>query len=263
MDCLQRCCVNVTPLLAMMETHRVRLGIVVFCLLFAASSFADSLRVKVAEPFVDIHTGPGMGYPIFHVVEQDAPLTLLFRRGGWIKVQTARQREGWVPRHALQQTLDGTGDAPALTQLGHEDFLEGHWQASVLMGEFDGATSLSVGLGYRFTDNLIAEGMFTQSSGNFANNQMTEFNLQHHLYPRWRFSPYMMLGTGKVRIEPRATLARPANRDENMAFAGAGIKWYLARGFVLRSEYRSYVLFTEEDDNRDLEEWKVGFAVMF
>ncbi len=55
----------------------------------------------------------------------------------------------------------------------------------------------------------------------------------------------------------------PENRDENFAFAGAGLKAYLSRGFVLRGEYRSYVLFTQEDDNRNLEEWKLGFSVLF
>ena len=56
---------------------------------------------------------------------------------------------------------------------------------------------------------------------------------------------------------------RPENRDETLAFAGGGLKVYLARGFVLRGEYRSYVLFTEENDNRNLEEWKLGFSLLF
>ncbi|MED5387698.1 MAG: hypothetical protein VX793_02525, partial [Pseudomonadota bacterium] len=62
---------------------------------------------------------------------------------------------------------------------------------------------------------------------------------------------------------PRATLVRPENRDENYAVGGLGIKAYLSRGFVLRSEYRNYVLFTEENDNRNLEEWKIGFSALF
>lgn len=68
---------------------------------------------------------------------------------------------------------------------------------------------------------------------------------------------------GKASIEPRETLVRPENRDENYAVSGLGIKAYLSRGFVLRGEYRSYVLFTEENDNRNLEEWKIGFSALF
>ena len=228
-----------------------------------SSEPAPALQVKVAEPYVEVHTGPGRGYPVFHVVERHAPLTLLFQRAGWIKVETPRGRIGWVPRKALLKTLDGTGETPELQHLGYEDFTGGHWQASVLAGELDGVTSLAVGMGYRFTENFTAEAMFTQASGNFSNNKLLELNLQHQLFPRWRVSPYVMLGTGRASIEPRATLVRPETRAETLAFAGGGLKVYLARGFVLRGEYRSYVLFTEENDNRNLEEWKLGFSLLF
>ena len=196
------------------ETHRVRLVVVLLAMLVLSPMLADSpesspsLQVKVAEPYVEIRTGPGRGYPVFHVVERHAPLTLLFQRAGWIKVETPRGRIGWVPRKALLQTLDGSGETPELQHLGHEDFTGGHWQASVLAGELDGVTSLAVGLGYRFTENLTAEAMFTQASGNFSNNKLMELNLQHQLFPRWRVSPYTMLGTGRASIEPRATLVR-------------------------------------------------------
>ena len=251
------------------ETHPLRLVVVLLSMLVllpvkaVSSEPSPPLQVKVAEPYVDIHTGPGRGYPVFHVVERHAPLTLLFQRAGWIKVETARGRIGWVPRKALLSTLDGSGETPELQNLGHEDFTGGHWQASVLAGELEGVTSLAVGLGYRFTENLTAEAMFTQASGNFSNTKLIDFNLQHQLFPRWRISPYTMLGTGRASIEPRATLVRPEDRDETLAFAGAGLRAYLARGFVLRGEYRSYVLFTEENDNRNLEEWKLGFSLLF
>jgi uncharacterized protein YgiM (DUF1202 family) len=171
-----------------------------------AKSDAAAVRVKVAEPFVEIHTGPGRGYPVFHVVERDAPLTLEYRRAGWIKVSTVRGRVGWVPREALLATLDGSEQTPEMKSLGQEAFQAGHWQASVLMGELDEVSSLAFALGYRMTENLSAEAMFTQASGPFANNKLIDINLQHEMFPRWRVSPYVMLGTGRAKIEPRATV---------------------------------------------------------
>ena len=119
----------------------MRLVVVLLSVLAAlsVSAYADPasddalLQVKVAEPFVEVHTGPGRGYPVFHVVERDASLTLLFQRAGWIKVETLRGRVGWVPRRALTATLDGKGQPPVMTRLGHEAFLSGHWQASGLV----------------------------------------------------------------------------------------------------------------------------------
>ena len=34
----------------------------------------------------------------------------------------------------------------------------------------------------------------------------------------------------------------------------------LTRRFLLRAEYKSYVVFTSRDENEEVEEWKVGFA---
>lgn len=257
------------------KTHAVRsevllriLLLLLVCAGLCQTAVADTaqgeapLQVKVDASFVELHTGPGRGYPVFHVVERDAPLTLLFERAGWLKVETVRGRVGWVPREALLDTRDGTGAPPALAY-SSDEWQNHRWQATLLGGGYDGASSLGVAMGYRFTENLTAEAMYFLASGNFSNNKVLELNLQHQLFPVWRLSPYVMLGTGRATIEPRATLVRPENRKENYAQGGLGLKFYLARGFVLRTEYRSYVLFTEENQNRNIEEWKLGFSVLF
>ncbi|MCK0153417.1 outer membrane beta-barrel protein [Alcanivorax sp. S6407] len=223
---------------------------------------ADPVRVKVDVSFVEVHTGPGRGYPVFHVVERHAPLTLLFERAGWFKVETARGKVGWVSREALMDTVDGTGQAPKLAYT-LEEWQRHRWHAALLGGNLDGANSLAAAVGYRLTENITAEGMYTAASGDFSNNKLLEFNLQHQLFPQWRLSPFVMLGTGRASIEPRATLVQPESRGESYVHGGAGLKYYLSRGFLLRGEYRSYVLFTDENQNRDLEEWKIGFSVLF
>ncbi|MZR63566.1 SH3 domain-containing protein [Alcanivorax sp. DP30] len=258
----------------MLKTHAEYFEILlrVCCLVVCAGIFQPAiaeqsqttrpLQVKVEASFLELHTGPGRGYPVFHVVERNAPLTLLFERAGWIKVETVRGRVGWVPRKALLETRDGTGEPPALAY-SSEQWQNHRWQASLLGGSYDGASSLGVALGYRFTENITAETQYFLASGDFSNNDVFEINLQHQLFPAWRLSPYVMLGTGRATIEPRATLVRPENRKENYAQGGLGLKYYLARGFLLRTEYRSYVLFTEENQNRNIEEWKFGFSVLF
>jgi hypothetical protein len=48
-----------------------------------------------------------------------------------------------------------------------------------------------------------------------------------------------------------------------MANAGFGVRSYLARRFVFRAEYKSYVVFTSRDDNEEIGEWKAGFSFFF
>ena len=70
-------------------------------------------------------------------------------------------------------------------------------------------------------------------------------------------------GTGIVYIEPRATIVLPADRTDQTAFAGAGLRFYLTRRFFVRADYRWHTIFTSRDDNEELEEWKVLIACFF
>jgi len=66
-----------------------------------------------------------------------------------------------------------------------------------------------------------------------------------------------------VRISPKATIISPPERTQQTAYWGLGAKWYLTRRFIVRADYRSYVIFTKQDTNEDRNEWKAGFAFFF
>jgi hypothetical protein len=42
-----------------------------------------------------------------------------------------------------------------------------------------------------------------------------------------------------------------------------GGKYYLARNFVLRAEYKYSLVLTDRDENEDIKLWKMGFSVFF
>lgn len=233
------------------------------CLLAIGATAADLLRVQVSDPFIEVHTGPGRGYPVFHVVEQGAWIELLKRRTQWIKVRTPRGRVGWVYRTQLARTLDETGGYVALDDLGQEEFFRRHGEVAVMLGELDDITAMTVSLGFAFTENLQADLYWTEAQSDLASNRFLSLGIQHHLFPRWRISPYVLLGAGRVEIEPRTVLVRPDNRSERAVHAGGGVRVYLTRNFVFRGEYRSYVVLTDSNNNDELEEWRAGFGVLF
>jgi hypothetical protein len=81
--------------------------------------------------------------------------------------------------------------------------------------------------------------------------------------PEWRLSPFVTLGTGIVTIEPKATLVQPADRNDQTAYVGAGVRFYWTRRFFLRGEYRSHMVFTSRNENEEIDEWKLGLAFFF
>lgn len=233
---------------------------------FAATSTSAAERyrtVTVADPYLEMHTGPGRGYPKFHVVDRDESVQIIKRRTDWFLVRTDRGTEGWVNRGQMERTLQPAGDRLEFAASDQDDFTNSRWEAGVLAGDFGGANILSVYGGYSINPHVGIELWGSQILGNFSNGWMGSVNVIHETWPDWRISPFFTLGAGVVHTAPKSTIVQGEDRTDQIGHAGAGIRFYATRRFILRAEYKSYVVFTSRDDNEEIEEWKVGFAFFF
>ena len=75
----------------------------------AADVPTHSERLQVAEPYLDMRTGPGRGYPVFFVVEKAQSVTVELRLTDWYRVRAEGGQVGWVPRKQLEATLTASG----------------------------------------------------------------------------------------------------------------------------------------------------------
>ena len=230
----------------------------------AAQAGEKPLRtVEVADPYLEMHTGPGKGYPITNVVERGESVQIVRRKTDWFKVRTDRGREGWVNIVQLELTLDEFGERTAIERIGRDEFLQRRWETGVLTGDFSGADAVSVYGGYSISRNLSLEVWGSQLVGNFSNGWLGTVNVVHEAFPEWRVSPYFTIGTGVVRTRPKSTLVAQEDRSDQVTLVGGGFRAYVTRRFVLRAEYKSYVVLTSRDENEEVEEWKVGFGFFF
>jgi hypothetical protein len=223
----------------------------------------EHLQVFVTEPYLELHTGPGRGYPVFHAVEREESVDVLFRRTEWFKVRTARGVEGWASERDMLKTVlaDGT---PFIFPVGDRaGFADHRFEAGVFAGAWDGATLLSAYTAFYFNEQLGLEGAVGQFLGKFSNGETGDIGLVHVFAPEWPISPFVMLGTGLVHIEPKVTLVQPNNQTDPTAYAGGGLRLYLTRRFFLRAEYKSHMVFTKLNQNEAADEWKLGFAFFF
>ncbi len=234
-------------------------------LIVAAPAYArrELLKVVVADPYIELHTGPGRGYPIFHVVDRGAAIEVVKRRTDWFEVRTARGVAGWVRQEQLARTMETTGEPVAIADPAWDDFAGRHWEMSVGFGDFDGASSVSITGAYRLSTNLSAELLGSHISGDFSDGWMAAVRLVHTPFPEWRVTPFLILGTGVMQISPRASLVSTEDRTDQFAQAGLGVRAYLTERFMFRAEYSGDVVFTSRDENEEVEEWKAGFAFFF
>jgi uncharacterized protein YgiM (DUF1202 family) len=231
--------------------------------LSAAGAEQQLREVTIADPFIELHTGPGQGYPIFFVAERGEEIALLKRRTEWFKVRVARGQEGWVHFEQLATTLETDGDSFDLPALGFSDYAARRWEVGALYGDFGGANVIAAYGSRSFTPNLSGEAWVSQALGRFSDSTMVTLNVVHLMYPDWRASPYFTLGGGVIKTEPKATLVATTDRTDSVALAGVGVRTYLTRRFVLRAEYKAHVVFTSRDDNEEVREWKAGFSFFF
>lgn len=221
------------------------------------------LMVEVADPFIEMHTGPGRGYPIFHVVARGEQVEILTRKTDWIKVQESSGKQGWVHRRQMTETLQPSGEKLEIKDATQDDFTSRSWEMGGSIGDFEGADVITLYGAYHFTDNLSTEGYFSQVLGSFSSSSLIGINVVHQPFPEWRISPFFSLGTGIIDTRPKTTLVQTKDRTDKYANVGIGGRMYLSRRFILRFEYRSYVIFSSRDDNEEIDEWKTGLSFFF
>jgi len=241
--------------------------LVIFFGLLIVSHEADAkdeyFTVVIEDPYIELHTGPGRGYPIFYVAERGEQVDIVKRRTDWFRVQIDRGEEGWVHLEQLQRSFDLAGEAFDVPVLSLGDYAQRRWEVGALYGDFGGANVISAFGALNFSENLSLEVWISQALGRFSDSQMVNLNISHLMFPDRRVSPFFTLGAGTIHTQPKATLIEAIDRRDSVAHAGFGVRTYLTRRFVFRAEYKTYVVFTSRDDNEEISEWKAGFSIFF
>lgn len=221
----------------------------------------DLERVILGSEFLNLYTGPGRGYVIDHVVEHGEPVWLLKRRTDWVKVMTRSGKTGWAKISELDEIFSADGERVAVPTPGVDDYRDKSFRLGFAYGDFAGANSMGLSLGYRFTQNISAELRAAQTIGAYSDSQTYQVALTHQPFPRWRLSPYFLLGTGVNITSPNATIVATEDRQDATMLTGVGVTTYLSRRFALRAEVANHYLLTSRENNQEIVEWKLGFDV--
>jgi hypothetical protein len=229
----------------------------------AVATAKTRATVVVKDAYLDLHTGPGRGYPSTWSVERDATIELLRQRTDWIKVRTTQGREGWVHRSQLERTLTPQGEEVRLPGPSPDAVQKHRWETGLATGDFGGAHVISLGGSYVANPHLLLRADVTQLLGDYSEGWLGTLGIAHVFVPRWRVSPFVGLGGGLLTISPKATLVQAEDRSDSTAYAGLGVRGFLTQRFLLQAEYRSYVVFTSRDENEEIDAWTVAFTYFF
>src|SRR5271163_5120803 len=93
------------------------------------------LQVVVTQPYLEMHSGPGRGFPVVYVVGRDDIVTVLYSRTDWYKVRAPHGQEGWVRRSDLSRTLLASGEPAPIPP--YPDFASHRWEIGAGYGDYN------------------------------------------------------------------------------------------------------------------------------
>jgi hypothetical protein len=229
----------------------------------AAEDDATPLRLQVTEPFIEMHTGAGRGYPVFHVAGRGEWIEVLQRRTDWFKVRAAGGQEGWVRRRHLEGTLTEDGQALTLRDIALDDYLLRRVELGAAYGEFKSEPMLKVWTSYRLSDTLTVEGTLGQVQGVFSGTDYWHIGVNSEPWSHQRWSPFFGVGLGKFNNFANASLVSAAVTNSNLAHGMLGVRLHLSERFVARADYSIYTAFIADDRTDEFRALTIGLSFFF
>jgi hypothetical protein len=229
--------------------------------LFCASLASAVEPVQITDPYIELHTGPGRGFPIFFVAPRSQWIGIELRHTDWYKVRTEDGKVGWVTRQQLESTLTDAGDQKTFRDMLLDDYLSRRVQMGAAWGQFKSEPMLKLWTSYRFSETLSAEATLGQVQGVFSGTDFWHVNVLSEPWSDQRISPFFSIGLGKFKNIPNPSLVGAAQTDAQLANASVGVRYYLTDRFVLRGDYTFYTAFVA--DTRSLEYRAVTAGISF
>lgn len=234
-------------------------------LLHAADEGPPTLAVS--EAFVDLHTGPGRGYPVFHVAARGDVVQLLLAHTTWVKLRTSTGVEGWAPRDVLQGTLQAAGVAPGRFARWSDLHLRDKLEFGAAWGRFQSQPMLKLGLRLRLSDGIAVEAAAGQVQGLYSGTDFWQVDTVVEPMSDQALSPVLALGVGRFRNIPNASLVEQGTTNANLAHAGLGLRWRFggptASRYVLHADWSHYVALLSEQRSREYRALTVGLSFHF
>jgi hypothetical protein len=226
-----------------------------------ATSAVPVARVRVVRPYLDMHSGPGRGFPIFYAAEKNEWVVIELRHTDWFKVRTARGPVGWVSREQMAGTVTEDGVPFELADPTLQDFLNRRFDVGIGYGATQKTAFTRLWVGWRFSDTLTGSqpGHGADQDLHWAVDGQPAFRA----LVRQAASLFVGIGVGRFNFEPNKSLVNNEQLDGNLGVFTLGARYHLSGRVALRIDYSRYAVFVSDFDSRSYQAGSVGLSLHF
>ncbi len=220
-------------------------------------------RLQVTDPFLEMRTGPGRGFPVFFVVERHRWVGIELRRTDWYRVRADGGQVGWVHRSQLETTLTAAGGTKTFRDILVDDYLRRKLEFGGGLGRFKGEPLTKFWLTYKPSEVFGVEATVGQVQGVFSGTDFWHVALFSEPWSDQRLSPYFSVGLGNFKNLPNTSLVSALPTDARLGHAGLGLRWYLGERFVARLDWSTYAAFVSDQRTLEYRAVTIGLSFFF
>jgi hypothetical protein len=222
-------------------------------------------KVEITDPYIELHSGPGRGYPVFYVAARHEWVEIRLRHTDWFLVRTENGKEGWVKKQQLETALTQIGTRVDFGDAAEEDYLRRRFEFGAAWGHFKSEPMLKAWAGYHVTDTLALEATGGQVQGVFSGTDLWHVNLLVEPWSDWRVvpAPYFGIGIGRLNNFPNASLVAATTSNARLADATVGLQYHLGRRFLARLDYTQYLAYLADNRTDQYRAITIGVGFFF
>jgi len=223
----------------------------------------DVERLVVDGPYIELHTGPGRGFPVFYVVARHEWIEVVMRHTDWYRVRTESGREGWVDHVQLESTLTEAGGRKTFRQVLLDDYLKRRLEFGGAWGHFSSEPMLKLWSTYNITENLGAELTFGQVQGQYSGTDFWHLDLLLQPWAEKRVSPFFGVGLGRLNYAPNASLVGAIPINSNSANAMVGVRVHVTDRLIARLDWTAYTSLVSSSQTAQFHALTAGLSFFF